>query len=86
MHATPARLTASAHACARSTLKSTGFSQKIALPAAAERVMRSECVSVDDPITTAPTALSASAVSTLATCAPCCCASDFAAAASTSTT
>ena len=59
--------------------RSTGFSQKIALPAAAARRIRSACVSVDEPITTAPTALSANAASAVATCAPCCAASACAA-------
>jgi hypothetical protein len=63
MQVTPARCTAAAHVRARSTARSTGFSQKIALPAAAARMMRSACVSVDEPITTAPTFGSASAVS-----------------------
>ncbi len=58
----------------------------MALPAAAERWIRSACVSVDEPITTAPTALSASAASAVATCAPSCAASACAAAASTSIT
>ena len=86
MHNTPASLTASAAACARAMVRSTGFSQKMALPAAAARTIRSACVSVLDATTTALMAGSASASSTPATDAPCSRASACADSAWTSTT
>src|SRR5689334_10030688 len=85
-HVTPAARTASAHARARCKSRSTGFSQKIALPAFAARTMRSACVSVDDPIATARTPASSNTLTASVVCAPCCWASFEAAAASTSTT
>ena len=63
MHVTPAARTASAQTRARARSRSTGFSQKMALPAAAARWIRSACVSVLEAITTAPTAGSDSAAS-----------------------
>src|SRR5581483_511564 len=86
MHGTPARATASTHARARSSDRSTGFSQKIALRAAAARTMRSAWVSVLDAIATAPIAGSRNAVSASTACAACFCASSPAAGALTSTT
>ena len=86
MQGTPARLTAAAHSRARASSRSTGFSQKIALPDAAARWIRSACVSVDDAIATARIEGSANTPSTLPTLASCCEASAAAACASGSTT
>src|SRR6185312_2779580 len=86
MHVTPAFFTAAAHSFARARSRSTGFSQKIALPAAAARTMKSACVSVDEPMTTAAIARSANTSSALATRALWSVASDCAASALTSDT
>ena len=60
MQVTPARLTASRSATARARSRSTGFSQKIALPACGgAHGCRSACVSVLEAMTTAPIASSA---------------------------
>ncbi len=87
MHATPAAVTASAQRRARSRSRSTGFSQKIALPAAAARWIKSACVSVLEAMTTAPTAGSVRAASgSVNGVAPCSAASSAADARNTSTT
>ena len=75
MQATPAARTFSPHSTARGTDRSTGFSQKMCLPAAAARVIRSEWVLVGEPMTTASIEGLSSASSIVATCAPSCCAS-----------
>ena len=79
MQATPAADTAAAHSRARGTDMSTGFSQKMCLPAAAERVIRSLWVSVEDAIATTSIDLSASTASIVDTFAPSCCARSAAA-------
>ena len=81
MHVTPARATASAQVLARAMARSTGFSQKICLPAAAAARIRSACVSVYEQISTAPTALSANTSAVVAAFAPCCAANAAAASA-----
>ncbi len=86
MQVTPARATASAQARARSMARSTGFSQKICLPAAAAVRIRSACVSVYEQISTAPIALSSNTSAVAAVRAPCCAASSPAASALGSTT
>ena len=70
MQATPAACTATAHPTARATDKSTGFSQKICLPACAARWIRSLWVSVGEAITTASMLASASTASGVETVAP----------------
>ncbi len=61
--------------------RSTGFSQKICLPAAAAARIRSACVSVYEQISTAPTALSANTSAVVTGFAPCSAASAAAASA-----
>ena len=86
MQGTPAFETASAHLRARSRSRSTGFSQKIALPAAADRMMRSACVSVLEAMTTALTEESPRTLSLTAACAPYCLESSAVASGEISTT
>ena len=61
--------------------RSTGFSQKICLPAPRRARIRSACVSVYEQISTAPTALSANTSAVVAGFAPCSAASAAAASA-----
>src|SRR6201997_3304167 len=86
MHTTPAFGTASAHARARSKVRSTGFSQNTCFFCAADFMIRSACVSVLEQITVAPIDASPIAPSISATCAPYCAASAAAASRFTSTT
>jgi hypothetical protein len=78
--------TTSRQARTRSAERSTGFSQKIALPACAERSMRSACVSVGEQIATASMSFAARISSTVPTLAPVAAASACAALASASAT
>src|ERR1022692_4516886 len=85
MQTTSALVTASAQTRARSSVRSTGFSQNTCFFGAADFMMRSACVSVLEHTTVAPIDASPSAPSASATCAPCNCASAAAACAFTST-
>ena len=86
-HADHARAsTASAQARARSSVRSTGFSQNTCFFCAADFRIRSACVSVLEQITVAPIDASPIAPSISATCAPCWAASAAAASLFTSTT
>ena len=63
----PDALTISSHSRARLRSRSTGFSQKMCFPALAERWIRSACVSVEEPMSTASIAGSAKTLSTVTT-------------------